>query len=728
MGSDRSGNMSVNTGGFYETAETLKAFGDRFDYLLTNSIGSEVVATVSSAIKYSGLLVACNLDSTNGVDIILKYPKIVDSGFSDNIDELSDQLGETLLISGSDVAELEMKGVDFALDEKWDTLKKQELEDKQKRDKRNQGESANGVGYGNNSKNFKTDTDISRGRGDVKERELQKWTPDTGDEVPGISHQTLEESSTSWDQFTVNEEKFGVKSTYDEHLYTTKINKDDPHYEKRLKEAERLAKEIESQGTSGNIHLAEERGLTIDDSGMDEEDLYSGVDRRGNDLLASLKSNSKPSPSKAAVYVAPSLRNQPHHTDPAIISSTSSNKTTDKQVPVTKKIPKATSKISGTDDSLMTIPLDKNETGMNKENETPKSQISIQEESPNKHPNSKDAQIEELKKFAQKFKVPYDIPEDMQDILKSSTLKSDPSLPPKPLNGSNKSSLPPTPSNIRVDIRKNPGTSKMSSQANTPINSPSVGRASISTKRRGAGSFFGSKIPSADNKKKALFNTKFNMFIQSRESYDNSMKKLKDKDSESKSMEPFFIEKPYFTAPTWAGNSEQSYKTLFPDEVTALQKAQMNLQKRQMTNMNAAAAAAAANQQMGLVMGNMMRFPMGPGASPNIMSGMAAGNMGMYMPMQPQPMFYPSMPHMMSVMGGGEDGGRSPSPQTVSPHITPTYMNKGPTASSFGYPGAMPFQPMISGSNGNYRQNYHQGNHYNHNNNHNHHRNNHENH
>lgn len=87
----------------------------------------------------------------------------------------------------------------------------------------------------------------------------------------------------------MNEKKFGVKSTFDEHLYTTKINKDDPNYSKRLQEAERIAKEIESQGTSGNIHIAEDRGIIIDDSGLDEEDLYSGVDRRGDELLAALK-------------------------------------------------------------------------------------------------------------------------------------------------------------------------------------------------------------------------------------------------------------------------------------------------------------------------------------------------------------------------------------------------------------------------------------------------------
>jgi len=31
-------------------------------------------------------------------------------------------------------------------------------------------------------------------------------------------------SGTSWDQFKLNEKKFGVKTTWDENLYTTKLD------------------------------------------------------------------------------------------------------------------------------------------------------------------------------------------------------------------------------------------------------------------------------------------------------------------------------------------------------------------------------------------------------------------------------------------------------------------------------------------------------------------------
>lgn len=699
-GSSGNANQTGGSGSFYESSETTKAFNDRLDYLLANSIGRDVVATVTSGVKYSGLLVACNLESVNGIDIVLKYPKIVDNSFADDVEELSEQLGETLLIKGGDVGELELKGPDFTLDEKWEQAKKQEAEEKKIKVEQEQ----------NRSGGFKTDSDISRGRGELKERELQKWTPDAGDEDSNVLNQTLESSSSTWDQFTVNEEKFGVKSTFDEHLYTTKINKNDPNYEKKLKEAERIAKEIESQGSSGNIHVAEDRGHIVDDSGLDEEDLYSGVDRRGNDLLAALKSSSKPSPAKPSKYVAPTLRDQPHNTDPAIISSTTNKNFVKKSSPVASNIPKEQplaqvnhgSKLPHIDAAVKPPPR-----FPQKRDTTPK-----------KHATSKEAQIEELKKFSQKFKVPYDVPEDLKDILKHSSLKSDPSLPPKPTKGgSGKSSLPATPVGGKTDLKKNSASSKVASQNQTPVQSPSSGRASVSSRRRSAVPFFGSKAPQPDNNKKELFSENFNLFSNAKKVYDE---KAKQQASENKSMEPFFIDKPYFTAPTWKSTVEESYKALLPDERAAIQKTQMNLQQRQMNSMSAAATAAAANQQMGVVMGNMMRYPMGPGSSPNPMMNGMGGNMGMYMPFQPQPMFYPSMPHMVSMMGGSEDGGGSPSPQAMSPHVPPAYLNNAPGSpmGAYGYPG-MPFQPMMAaganpgtgGGNNNYRQNYHHNGH-----------------
>ncbi|EPX72221.1 ataxin-2 [Schizosaccharomyces octosporus yFS286] len=135
-----------------------------------------------------------------------------------------------------------------------------------------------------NSKTWKTDAAISSQRGQTqhRERELLPWRPDPQD--ASASLMSLEESvdqtggGAEWDQFAANEKLFGVQSHFDEEQYTSSINRNHPKYKERAQEADRIAKEIESSATD-NVHLAEERGLKPDDSGLDEDDLYSGVQR-----------------------------------------------------------------------------------------------------------------------------------------------------------------------------------------------------------------------------------------------------------------------------------------------------------------------------------------------------------------------------------------------------------------------------------------------------------------
>lgn len=65
-----------------------------------------------------------------------------------------------------------------------------------------------------------TDTGISRGFGaGMPHRELQKWMPDEDDSVLPISL----DNSKGWsaeDMFARNEREHGIKSDYDENLYT----------------------------------------------------------------------------------------------------------------------------------------------------------------------------------------------------------------------------------------------------------------------------------------------------------------------------------------------------------------------------------------------------------------------------------------------------------------------------------------------------------------------------
>lgn len=483
----------------------------------------------------------------------------------------------------------------------------------------------------------------------------------------------LEDNSVSWNQFAVNEQKFGITSSFDEHLYTTRINKDDPDYEKRVKEADRIAKDIESQGSSGNIHLAEERGIVVDDSGIDEEDKYSGVDRRGDELLAALKLNAKSNPPKAKKYVPPTLRNQPHNTDPAIISSRAANTS---QPPA-----------KHTNDSRAKQPEAANE-------------------GKPVQPKKKN-QLDELKEFSEKFKVPYEMPEEVKTMLKKSgegspqgvqaALKLNPSLPPKPVSttpiapnssGSTKNvrtSRGSTPSAGKDELRKPP--TRMS-QGHTPVSSPSSSRhANISRRRNiSQGSFFGSKTPQASKKS---FVKNFNMFLKAKEAFDEDRSTGNSKD---KNKGVFVIEKPYFTPPTWASNVEQSYKALFPDERTAIQRSQMKVQQRTMSSMSSPGTP----NMMGMP-GMMMGMQMGPNGSPNPYMMGPNANAGMYMPFQP-PAFYPPM---MQVMHVGEErvnpGTTPPPPNAGSPHGGPAFINGAPTGpiSPFNYSGAVPFQPMM---------------------------------
>ena len=106
---------------------------------------------------------------------------------------------------------------------------------------------------------FQTDADISRNKL-VQERELQPWVAPSGADYD----QALESSTSTgtWDQFQVNENLFGVKSDYDENIYTTRIDRSHPNYRQREAEARRVANRMGETAT-GEVNEGED---------MDEED------------------------------------------------------------------------------------------------------------------------------------------------------------------------------------------------------------------------------------------------------------------------------------------------------------------------------------------------------------------------------------------------------------------------------------------------------------------------
>lgn len=98
---------------------------------------------------------------------------------------------------------------------------------------------------------FKTDIDISgKGKGG-RERELQAWQPgpDGASSPPGqfgddVTFGPGQGGNKAWDQFAANEQLYGVKTSFDEDAYTTKLDRSAADFKDRERKAQKLANEI----------------------------------------------------------------------------------------------------------------------------------------------------------------------------------------------------------------------------------------------------------------------------------------------------------------------------------------------------------------------------------------------------------------------------------------------------------------------------------------------------
>lgn len=152
-------------------------------------------------------------------------------------------------------------------------------------------------------------------------RELKKWDGGMDQSLEDMAlESTSKHGSTSWDQFAVNEQNFGTRTTYNEDDYTTSIDRNNPEYKRRAADADRIAREIEGSAPA-NAHIREERqqNASQDDGGMDEEEKYSGVRRES--AMAPLSKGGAGSyvpPSRRPITSQPTISGAPF--DPAIIS------------------------------------------------------------------------------------------------------------------------------------------------------------------------------------------------------------------------------------------------------------------------------------------------------------------------------------------------------------------------------------------------------------------------
>jgi PAB1-binding protein PBP1 len=68
--------------------------------------------------------------------------------------------------------------------------------------------------------------------------------PTHGQHTDDITFGTGSSGHGGWNQFTVNEKLFGVKTGFDEELYTTKLDRSAADFAERERKAQALANEI----------------------------------------------------------------------------------------------------------------------------------------------------------------------------------------------------------------------------------------------------------------------------------------------------------------------------------------------------------------------------------------------------------------------------------------------------------------------------------------------------
>ncbi|RWA11769.1 hypothetical protein EKO27_g3330 [Xylaria grammica] len=318
------------------------------------------------------------------------------------------------------------------------------------------------------SSNFRTDSSISSSR-NTRERVLQPWVAPSGSEPLDMSLEKTP-NNRNWDQFAANERQFGIKTTYDENIYTTTIDKSHPQYRERLAIAEKTAKEIEGSATT-TAHHAEERQMNFaggDDGGEDEEDKYSGVRRQDFPALGNRETKYTP-PARRAPAAASTVKGAP--IDPAIISSqlrTQKPQSAPKQedskaqatpveatpttpLPIQTPEPRSDAKVDNLQKSAEAKPTNQASTPLKPSAATSRTMSPRAKDAPNAVPNAtatverdvlkefksfaqqqrltvdkarhskakadKEVKLIELKRFADSFKLPTPVPLDLIGII-----------------------------------------------------------------------------------------------------------------------------------------------------------------------------------------------------------------------------------------------------------------------------------------------------------------------
>ncbi|XP_059303038.1 polyadenylate-binding protein-interacting protein 4-like isoform X2 [Lycium ferocissimum] len=233
---------------------------DRLVYFSSCLLGHQVEVQMTDGSVFSGIFHATNADKDFG--IILKMAHLIKDGSQGRKNDPESLIKppiKTLIIQGKELVQVVAKGVPATLD----VFRAELLREKQQE--------------------LLTDSCISQSRDGEVERQLERWVPDDDAlECPELDNIFDGHWNRGWNQFEVNETLFGVKSTFNEELYTTKLDKG-PQMRELEKEASRIAREIEGEETR-DLHLAEERGIQLHGNlEVDEETRFSAVVRGVDD-------------------------------------------------------------------------------------------------------------------------------------------------------------------------------------------------------------------------------------------------------------------------------------------------------------------------------------------------------------------------------------------------------------------------------------------------------------
>lgn len=230
----------------------------KLKFAAVNLVGRVVQVQTTNGVVYEGICNSVQLAGKDAVGVALEmaYKKIgstADAPFSVELEPPSrDRVIKELVIRGSEVAQIHASGIDLGF-------------------KPPPPPDADGF----------TDTGISGGHGEAKGRTLEMWEGDASMDVDLGSTSLSGKGWSTEDMFAKNAE-FGVKSTWDENEYTTEVDTSAPDYERRRREADRLAREMGKgigmkSSVNDNIHVRLDRGHSLGE-GMTEDQLFSAVE------------------------------------------------------------------------------------------------------------------------------------------------------------------------------------------------------------------------------------------------------------------------------------------------------------------------------------------------------------------------------------------------------------------------------------------------------------------